>query len=62
LERFYSRGVLTTSPRVFTVYIDEPLLKESLDLYPAFKGKIGITDVSSVVVMRRYGMSEILFA
>jgi len=34
-------------------------MKESLELYPSFKGKLGITDVSSVVVMRKYGIKEI---
>lgn len=48
------------SPRVFTVYMDEALLKECLRLYPRFHGKLSLTDVSSVVTMRQYGVKEIL--
>jgi predicted nucleic acid-binding protein len=51
--------IILSSPRVLTVFIDEPLMKETLELYPAFKGKMGITDVSSVVVMKKYGAREI---
>ncbi len=50
---------LLSSPRVFTVYIDEALLRESLKLYPAHKGDLSLTDVTSVVVMRRYGVGRI---
>ena len=52
-------SIILSSPRVFVIYLDETLLKESLELYPAFKGKLGVTDTSSVVVMRKYGMKEI---
>ena len=51
--------LILSSPRVFTVFMDEILMKESLELYPSFKGKLGIADVSSVVVMRKYGIKEI---
>lgn len=51
--------IILSSPRVFTVYLDETLLKESLELYPHFKGKLGLTDVSSLVVMKKYGVKEI---
>ena len=51
--------IILSSPRVFTVYLDEALLKESLGLYPRFKGKLGMTDVSSLVVMKKYGVKEI---
>jgi predicted nucleic acid-binding protein len=50
---------LLSSPRVFTVYIDEALLRESLKLYPAHRGDLSLTDVSSLVVMRRYGVGRI---
>jgi predicted nucleic acid-binding protein len=50
---------ILSSPRVFTVYLDEALLRESLKLYPFFNGKLGLTDVSSVIVMRKYGVREI---
>ena len=47
------------SPRVFTVYVDETLMKESLKEYPIHKGKLSLTDVTSLVVMRRYGAKRI---
>lgn len=50
---------LLSSPRVFTVYIDEMLLKEALGLYPKLQGRLSLTDVSSLVVMKRYGVAEI---
>ncbi len=50
---------LMSSPRVFVVYMDEDLFGESLGLYPLFQGKLGLTDVASVVVMKRYGVREI---
>ena len=51
--------LLLSSPRVFTVYIDDALMKESLELYPEFRGRLSLTDVSSVVVMRKYGVKQI---
>ena len=45
--------------RIFTVYIDDALMKESLELYPEFRGRLSLTDVSSVVVMRKYGIKQI---
>ncbi len=48
-----------SSPRVFTVYVDEALLKESLKVYPAYKGDLSLTDVTSLVVMRMYGVGRI---
>ncbi len=50
---------IVSSPRVFTVYLDEALFNESLAMYPAFRGKLSLTDVSSVVTMRRYGVKEL---
>jgi predicted nucleic acid-binding protein len=35
------------------------LLRESLELYPTFNGRLGLTDVSSIIVMRKYGVAEI---
>ena len=52
-------SIILSSPRVFTVYIDEFLMKESLELYPSFKGKLGMTDVLSVIVMKKFGIKEI---
>jgi predicted nucleic acid-binding protein len=48
-----------SSPRGFAVYVDEALLKEALRLYPEFKGRLSLTDVSSLVVMKRFGVREI---
>ena len=51
--------IILSSPRVFTVYVDEALLKESLEQYPAYKGKLGLTDVSSIVTMKTYGVRDV---
>jgi predicted nucleic acid-binding protein len=52
-------SIILASPRVLTVYVDEPLLKETLELYPTYRGKLGVTDVSSIAVMKKYGVREI---
>jgi predicted nucleic acid-binding protein len=52
-------SIILSSPRVLTVFIDESLLKETLELYPTYRGKLGVTDVSSVAVMKKYGLREI---
>jgi len=51
--------IILSSPRVFTVYIDEALFKNSLEEYPAYKGKLGLTDVSTIVTMKTYGVREV---
>lgn len=51
--------LILSSPRVFVIYVDESIFKESLELYPEFKGRLGMTDTTSVVVMRKYGSKEI---
>jgi predicted nucleic acid-binding protein len=53
-----ANGILA-SPRVFTVYVDEVLFKETLEIYPRFRGKLSLTDVSSVIIMKKYGVKEI---
>lgn len=50
---------ILSSPRVFTVYIDEVLMKESLRSYPTYEGRLSLTDVTSLAVMRRYGVGKI---
>ncbi len=45
---------IMSSPRVFTVYVDETLMRESLKTFPEHRGKLSLTDVTSLVVMRRY--------
>lgn len=51
--------IILSSPRVFTVHIDESLFKESLKRYPVYKGTLSLTDVSTVVTMRSYGVKDI---
>ena len=50
---------ILSSPRVFTVFVDEIILTESLKHYPDYKGRLSLTDVCSVVIMQRYGLKEI---
>jgi len=50
---------LLSSPRVFVVFIDELLLKDALKCYPRYRGKLSLTDVVSVVVMKKYHIREI---
>ncbi|MBS7623908.1 type II toxin-antitoxin system VapC family toxin [Candidatus Bathyarchaeota archaeon] len=50
---------MLTSPRVFTVYVDEGILNEALTTYPAYDGRLSLTDVVSTIVMKRYGVREI---
>ena len=50
---------ILSSPRVFTVYVNETLMNESLKLFPEHKGKLSLTDIASLVVMRRYHVSRI---
>jgi predicted nucleic acid-binding protein len=50
---------ILSSPRVFTVFIDEALLNECLERYPKHKGRLSLTDVCSLTVMEKYGIKEI---
>jgi predicted nucleic acid-binding protein len=50
---------LLSSPRVFVVFVDELLLKDALKRYSQYKGRLSLTDVVSVVVMRKYHVREI---
>ncbi len=50
---------ILASPRVFSVFIDEALLAESLERYPKYKGRLSLTDTCSVIVMERYGVKEV---
>jgi predicted nucleic acid-binding protein len=52
-------SIILSSPRVFTVHIDEALFKESLKLYPTYRGELSLTDVSTVAAMRLYGVKDI---
>jgi predicted nucleic acid-binding protein len=50
---------MLSSPRVFTVYVDEGILNEALTAYPGYDGRLSLTDVVSTIVMDRYGVKEI---
>ena len=52
-------NIILSSPRVFTVHIDEVLFKESLKLYPTYHGDLSLTDISTIVAMKSYGVKEI---
>ena len=47
------------SPRIFTVFVDDSILRAALSLYPAFSGKLGLTDVVTTIVMKKYQVSDI---
>ena len=47
------------SPRVFTVFVDEGLMKDALLAYPRYAGKLSFTDVVSTIVMKGYAVSDI---
>lgn len=50
---------ILSSPRVITVFIEETVLKKTLELYPNHLGQLSLTDVASVVVMEKYRVKEI---
>jgi len=50
---------MLTSPRIFTVFVDEGILNEGFLAYPSYDGRLSLTDVTSTIVMNRYGVSEI---
>jgi predicted nucleic acid-binding protein len=47
------------SPRIFTVFVDDSILREALSAYPAYNGKLSLTDVVTTVVMKKYGVSDV---
>lgn len=50
---------ILASPRIFTVFVDESILKEALAVYPSFNGRLSLTDVVTTVVMKRYAIKDI---
>jgi len=50
---------ILSSPRVFTVFVEETVLKSALEKYPRYLGQLSLTDVVSVVVMAKYHTKEI---
>lgn len=52
-------AAILSSPRVFTVFVDEGIMKEALAAYPKYAGKLSFTDVVSTIVMKRYAVSGI---
>ena len=47
------------SPRIFTVFVDDSNLRAALSAYPAYNGKLSLTDVVTTVVMKKYGVSHV---
>jgi predicted nucleic acid-binding protein len=47
------------SPRIFTVFVDDSILGAALSVYPAYNGKLSLTDVVTTVVMKKYGVNDI---
>jgi predicted nucleic acid-binding protein len=47
------------SPRVFTVFVDDSILRAALSVYPTYNGKLSLTDVITTVVMRKYGVHDV---
>jgi predicted nucleic acid-binding protein len=47
------------SPRIFTVFVDDSMLRDALSTYPTYNGKLSLTDVVTTVVMKRYGVTDI---
>jgi predicted nucleic acid-binding protein len=51
--------LIMSSPRVVTLFVDESLLKESINAYPRYAGKLSLTDVVSTIAMKRYSVKNI---
>jgi len=47
------------SPRVFTVFVDEEILRTALTRYPMFEGKLSLTDVVSIILVEKYGVKQV---
>jgi len=47
------------SPRVFTVFVDDSILRAALSVFPVYNGKLSLTDVVTTVVMKKYGVSGV---
>jgi len=47
------------SPRIFTVFVDDSTLRAALSVYPAYNGKLSLTDVVTTVVMKKYGVHDV---
>jgi hypothetical protein len=47
------------SPRIFTVFVDDSILRAALSAYPAYNGRLSLTDVVTTVVMKKYGVSHV---
>ncbi len=52
-------NAILESPRIFTVFVDDSMLKEALLAYPTYNGKLSLTDVATTVVMKRYGVKDV---
>jgi len=47
------------SQRIFTVFVDEDILRAALSAYPGYNGRLSLTDIVTTVVMKRYGVRDI---
>ena len=52
-------SIILSSPRVFTVHVDEALFRESLKLFTTYGGELSLTDVSTLVAMKSYGVKDV---
>jgi len=50
---------ILSSPRVFVAFVEEVTLKRALEEHPKHQGRLSLTDVVSVVVMKKYHVKEI---
>lgn len=52
-------NAILESPRIFTVFVDDGILKGALSAYPTYNGQLSLTDVVTTVVMKRYGVNNV---
>ncbi len=52
-------NAILASPRIFTIFVDEGILRDALAIYPSYSGRLSLTNVVSTVVMGRYSVKEI---
>ena len=52
-------NAILESPRIFTVFVDDSIMREALSAYPTYNGKLSLTDVVTTVVMKRYAVNDV---
>lgn len=50
---------ILSSGRVEVIFIDDFLLKDALEIYPRYDGKLSLTDAVSVHIMEKYGINRV---